>query len=80
MRKVLRERQLFPEVEGGAETVLIATLRKGHRDPPIFFDELNDALEAPDAEENSPAPYGYRSPVTIERGTGAFSVSTSAVS
>jgi hypothetical protein len=26
-------------------------LRKGHRDLPVFFDELNDALEAHDAEE-----------------------------
>jgi len=31
--------------------VLTATLRKGHRDLPVFFDELNDALEAHDAEE-----------------------------
>lgn len=28
-----------------------ATLRVGHRDVPVFFDELNDALEAHDAEE-----------------------------
>ena len=48
MRKMLRRRELFPAVEGGAETV---TLRKGHRDLPVFFDELNDALEAHDAEE-----------------------------
>ena len=48
---MLRRRELFPAVEGGAETVLTATLRKGHRDLPVFFDELNDALEAHDAEE-----------------------------
>jgi hypothetical protein len=28
--------------------VLTATLRKGHRDLPVFFDELNDAREAHD--------------------------------
>ena len=48
---MLRRRELFPAVKGGAETVLTATLRKGHRDLPVFFDELNDALEAHDAEE-----------------------------
>ena len=42
---------MFPAVGGGAETVLTATLRKGHRDLPVFFDELNDAREAHDAEE-----------------------------
>ena len=31
--------------------VLTATLRKGHRDLPVFFDELNDAFEAHDREE-----------------------------
>ena len=36
MRKMLRRRELFPAVEGGAETVLTATLRKGHRDLPIL--------------------------------------------
>jgi len=51
IRKMLRRRELFPAVEGGAETVLTATLRKGHRDLPVFFDELNDALEAHGAEE-----------------------------
>ncbi|MFY9956135.1 MAG: hypothetical protein WAK54_23790 [Bradyrhizobium sp.] len=30
---------------------MTATLRKGHGDLPVFFDELNDALEAHDAEE-----------------------------
>lgn len=29
----------------------INCLRPGHRDLPVFFDELNDALEALDAEE-----------------------------
>jgi hypothetical protein len=48
MRKMLRRRELFPAVAGAAETVLTATLRKGHRDLPVFFD---DALEAHDAEE-----------------------------
>jgi hypothetical protein len=48
MIKMLRRRELFPAVEGCAETVLTATLRKGHRDLPVFFDELNDALEAHD--------------------------------
>lgn len=28
--------------------MLTATLRKGHRDLPVFFDELNDAREAHD--------------------------------
>jgi hypothetical protein len=46
MRKMLRRRELFPAVEGEAETVLTATLRKGHRDLPVFSDELNDALDA----------------------------------
>jgi hypothetical protein len=48
MTKMLRRRELFPAVEGGAETVLTATLRKGYRDLPVFFDELSDALEAHD--------------------------------
>jgi hypothetical protein len=30
---------------------LTATLCTGHRDLPVFFDALNDALEARDAEE-----------------------------
>ena len=30
---------------------MTATLRKGHRDLPVFCDELNDALKAHDAEE-----------------------------
>jgi hypothetical protein len=47
MRKMLRRRELFPAVKA----VLTATLRKGHRDLPVFFDELNDAFEAHDAEE-----------------------------
>ena len=60
-------RELFPAVEDGAETVLTATLRKGHRDVPVFFDELTDALEAHDAEEYSPAPCGRCSPVTMSK-------------
>jgi hypothetical protein len=47
MRKMLRRRELFPAVKA----VLTATLRKGHRDLPVSFDELNDAFEAHDAEE-----------------------------
>ena len=47
----IEERDLFPAVEGGAETALTATLRKGHRDLRVFFDELNDALDAHDVEE-----------------------------
>lgn len=47
----LEEQELFPAVEGGAETALTATLRKGHQDLRVFFDELNDALEARDIEE-----------------------------
>jgi hypothetical protein len=46
-RKMLRRRELFP----AEKAVLTATLRKGHRDLPVFFDELNDAFEAHDAEE-----------------------------
>jgi hypothetical protein len=41
---------LFPAVEGGLKPCR-AALRKGHRDLPVFFDELNDALEAHNAEE-----------------------------
>jgi hemerythrin-like domain-containing protein len=47
----IEEQELFPAVEDGAETALTATLRKGHRDLRVFFEELNDALEAHDAEE-----------------------------
>ena len=46
MRKMLRRRELLPAVEGRAETVLAAMQREGHRDLPVFFDELNDALDA----------------------------------
>lgn len=49
----VEEQVLFPAVEGGAETPLTATLRKGHRDLRVFFDELDDALKARDAEEYS---------------------------
>jgi hypothetical protein len=47
MRKMLRRRELFLAVKA----VLTVTLRKGQRDLPVFFDELNDAFEAHDAEE-----------------------------
>jgi hemerythrin-like domain-containing protein len=45
------EAVLFPAVEEGAETPLTAILRKGHRDLRVFFDELDDALKARDADE-----------------------------
>ncbi len=45
----VEEQVLFPAVENGAETPLI--LRKGHRDLRVFFDEIEDALSARDAEE-----------------------------
>ncbi len=48
---MLRRRELFAAVVGGAEALLTATLHKGHRDRPVFSDELNDALEAHNAEE-----------------------------
>ena len=48
----IEEQELFPAVErGGGETALTAVLRKGHRDLRVFFDELDDALEAHDVEE-----------------------------
>jgi hemerythrin-like domain-containing protein len=47
----VEEQVLFPAVEAGAETPLTAILRKGHRDLRVFFDELDDALQARDAEE-----------------------------
>jgi hemerythrin-like domain-containing protein len=47
----IEEQLLFPAVEGGAETPLTAILRKGHRDLRVFFDELDDALRARDADE-----------------------------
>ena len=47
----VEEEVLFPAVEQGAETPLTAILRKGHRDLRAFFDELDDALNARDAEE-----------------------------
>lgn len=47
----VEEQVLFPAVEDGAETPLTAILRKGHRDLRAFFDELDDALQARDAEE-----------------------------
>ena len=45
------EEVLFPAVEQGEETPLTAILRKGHHDLRVFFDELDDALVARDAEE-----------------------------
>jgi hypothetical protein len=71
---MLRRWELFPAVEGGAETVLTATLRRGHRDLPVFFDELNDALEAHYAEEYGriPAPCGRCPPVTMRRRKRSF--------
>ncbi len=48
---VIEENVLFPAIENGAETPLTAILRKGHRDLRVFFDELEDAIEARDAEE-----------------------------
>ena len=80
---MLRRRELFPAVEGGAETVLTATLRKGHRDLPVFFDELNDALEAHDAEEYGRIAGAMRALLARhddEGGSGALSVGASAVS
>jgi len=47
----VEEQVLFPAVEKGAETPLTAILRKGHRDLRVFFDEIDDALSARDAEE-----------------------------
>ncbi len=47
----VEEQVLFPAVEAGAETPLTAILRKGHRDLRVFFDELDDALEARDTAE-----------------------------
>ncbi len=49
----IEEQELFPAVEGGEETTLTATLRKGHRDLRVFFEELKDALDAHDVEEFS---------------------------
>jgi hypothetical protein len=51
------------------------TLRKGYHDLPIFFDELNDALKAHDAEEYGripPAPCARCSPVMIRRRKRSF--------
>jgi hemerythrin-like domain-containing protein len=47
----VEEQVLFPAVENGVETPLTAILRKGHRDLRVFFDEIEDALNARDAEE-----------------------------
>lgn len=47
----VEEQILFPAVENGTETPLTAILRKGHRDLRVFFDELDDVLQARDAAE-----------------------------
>ena len=47
----VEEQILLPAIESGMETPLTAMLRKGHRDLRIFFEELDDALSARDAEE-----------------------------
>lgn len=47
----VEEQVLFPAVEGGTETPLTAILCKGHRDLRVFFDELDDALHAREADE-----------------------------
>lgn len=49
----IEEQILFPAVEDGTETPLTAILRKGHRDLRVFFDELDDALQAKDADESA---------------------------
>ena len=41
---------MFPAVVGGVETVF-SHVARGSRRPRVFFDELNDALEAHDVEE-----------------------------
>jgi len=54
MRKMLRRRELFPAVKAGLK--------------PVFFDQLNDALEAHDAEEYGRIAGAERcSPVTMIR-------------
>ena len=53
---------------------MTATLRRGHRDLPVFFDELNDALEAHETEEYGriTAPCGRCPPVTMRRRKRSF--------
>jgi hypothetical protein len=70
---------LFPAVEGGLKPCR-AALRKGHRDLPVFFDELNDALEAHNAEEYGRIALMRRSRVTMRRRKQSFIVGASAVS
>jgi len=49
------------------------TLRKNHRNLPVFFDELNDALKAHDAEKYGCIPGAGRcSPVTMRRRRPGF--------
>lgn len=48
------EQHLFPACEAAgaaAESALVASLRKGHRDLRLFFEELDEAIEARDAAE-----------------------------
>lgn len=66
--KMLRRRELFPAVEGGAETVLTATLRKGRGDLPVFFDELT----MPRSMAASPTPCGRCLPLTMIRRKRSF--------
>ncbi|HEV2548859.1 MAG TPA: hemerythrin domain-containing protein [Stellaceae bacterium] len=50
----VEEQWLFPVAETDdvpASSALTATLRKGHRDLRVFFEELQDALAARDDEE-----------------------------
>lgn len=47
----IEEEVLFPAVEDHGETPLTAILRKGHRDLKVFFDEVDDAIAARDADE-----------------------------
>jgi hypothetical protein len=52
----------------------VTVLRKGHRDLPVFFDELNHALEAHDAESMAapPVPCGHSSRITMSRRKRSF--------
>ncbi len=50
----VEEQCLFPALEaqgGSAVNALTETLRKGHRDLRVFFDELQDVMAAHDEEE-----------------------------
>ena len=52
--------------------MLTAALRKGHRDLPVFFDELNAALEGRAEEYGRMVPCGGCSPVTMIRWKRSF--------